>query len=104
MDLKGNWHYDAQTRQLQVALDQIQTQGLYRMPVQIGITMPPSATSPETGGSRGAQNRSAPTRIASMLIDKQHNVLTIPLEDAPTEVQVDPNLWVPLMQVVFEKQ
>lgn len=43
LQLKGNWHYDTQTNQLQVMLDQTQSQGLYRMPIEIGIAMPSSA-------------------------------------------------------------
>jgi len=42
--------------------------------------------------------------MVKMLIDKQHNEFSVPLDAAPTEVQVDPNLWVPLMQVTFEEQ
>ncbi len=48
MQLKGTWHYDPETKQLEVALDQMQTQGLCRMPVEIGITLPASATSAAT--------------------------------------------------------
>jgi aminopeptidase N len=105
LDLKGNWHYDAQTKQLQVVLDQAQTQGLYRMPIEIGITVPFSVTSqPEAAGRRVGQTPTTlQTRIATMLIDKQHNVLTTAVDTEPSDVQVDPNLWVPMMQVAFEK-
>jgi aminopeptidase N len=105
LELKGSWHYDSQAKQLQVVLDQTQNQGLYRMPIEIGITEPSSATSqPEVAGSRVAQNRAPQTRIATMLIDKQHNVLNIPVDAKPNDVQIDPNLWVPLTQVTFQKQ
>jgi hypothetical protein len=102
--LKGNWHYDAQTKQLQVVLDQAQTQGLYRMPIEIGITVPFSvASQSEAAGRRVGQTPTLQTRIATMLIDKQHNVLTTAVDTEPSDVQVDPNLWVPMMQVAFEK-
>ena len=105
LELKGIWHYDVQAKQLQVVLDQTQNQGLYRMPIEIGITVPPSpAAQPEGGGNRAAQNRIPQIRITTMMIDKQHNVLTLPLDAAPSDVQVDPNLWAPLMQVAFEKE
>jgi hypothetical protein len=39
-----------------------------------------------------------------MLIDKQHNVLNVPVDAEPNDVQIDPNLWVPLAQVAFQKQ
>jgi len=38
----------------------------------------------------------------TILVDKQENSLTIPLDTAPTDVQLDPDLWVPLMQATFE--
>jgi aminopeptidase N len=99
MELKGSWHYDPQTKQLQIGLDQVQTQGLYRMPVEIGITLPPAPTQPGQAAARTPE-----MRIVKMPIDKQHNELSVPLDAAPAEVQVDPNLWVPLMQATLEKQ
>lgn len=104
LDLKGNWHYDPQAKQVQVVLDQTQSQSLYRMPIEIGITVPASVTpQPEVTGTRAGQNRGLQTRMATMLIDKQHNVVTLPMDTAPSDVQIDPNLWIPLMQVAFEK-
>jgi len=104
LELKGNWHYDAQTKQLQVALDQAQTPGLYRMPIEIGITAHSSTTSqPEAAAGGVGETRTPQTRIATILIDKQHNVLTIPMDTEPSEVQVDPNLWVPMVKILFEK-
>lgn len=74
------------------------------MPIEIGIIVPSSGTSqPEVAGGRVGQNLGPQTRIATMLIDKQHNVLNLPADEAPTDVQIDPNLWVPLMQATFEK-
>ena len=103
LELKGNWHYDVQTKQVQVSLDQIQNQGLYRMPIEIGITLPTSSTQPQEAAGRVAQGRAAQTRTATILIDKQHNELSIPADAEPTDVQVDADLWVPLMQITFEK-
>jgi len=105
LQLKGTWHYDAQTKQLQLVVDQTQRQGLYRMPIQIGITVPSSATSPtEAAGSRVNQSRALDTQIATMWIDKQRSVMTIPMNTAPSDVQIDPNLWLPMMQIEFAKQ
>jgi len=104
LELKGNWHYDAQAKQLQVVLDQTQSQGLYRMPIEIGIIAPPSATfRPEAPAGRVGENRASQTRSAKMLIDKQHNILTIPIDTEPSDVQVDPNSWVPMTKITFEK-
>ena len=101
MQLKGGWHYDAAAKQLQVSVDQTQTQGLYRMPVQIGITLPPSSTPAQAPSNR---NHGPAVQTSMILVDKPHNVLTIPLDAEPSDVQLDPNTWVPLMQATFEKQ
>lgn len=98
LQLKGSWHYDAQAKQLQITFDQMQSQGLYRMPVEVGITAQPAQVAPSVSAPP------AEMRMVEMLIDKQHNVLSIPLDAAPNDVQVDPNLWVPLMQATLEKQ
>jgi hypothetical protein len=103
LELNGSWHYDAQTRRVLVALDQAQNQGLYRMPIQIGITLPASSQSDAARGQAG-QNRFSQSHIATMVIDKPHNEFSIPVDAEPTDVQVDPDLWVPLMQVTFEKR
>jgi len=103
LELNGSWHYDAQTRRVLVALDQTQNQGLYRMPIQIGITLATSSQ-PEAAKGQSAQNRSSQSHTATMVIDKQHNELSIPVDAEPTDVQVDPDLWVPLMQVTFDKR
>jgi aminopeptidase N len=90
MKLNGGWHYDPEARQLTITLDQTQTQGLYRMPIQIGLTLPPG----------GAPHPA----IVTMLIDHAHNTLTVPLAAAPTAVRLDPDTWVPMMQATFRAQ
>jgi aminopeptidase N len=97
MKLQGGWQYDAAAKHLRITLDQAQTQGLYRMPIEIGITLPPDAATGRGAGSPAVQ-------IARIVVDQQHNVLNVPLEVAPTDVQLDPNLWVPMMQASFTRQ
>ncbi len=100
MQLQGTWHYDTAIKQLTVTLDQKQTQGLYRMPVEIGITLPASATS-----VKGEPSTSAGVlKTVKVLLDLQHNVAAFPLDVAPFEVQLDPNTWIPLMQATFNEQ
>ena len=115
LKVNGSWHYDSVAKQLHVTLDQVQTQGLYRMPVEIGVTLPappPAPTSAAgTAGSRGAARRAngaaggqpaaGPLRV---VIDKQHNEFTFPMVTEPTEVILDPNGWVSMMQATFVKQ
>jgi len=119
MTLNGGWHYDPAAKQLQITLDQAQTQGLFRMPIEIGLTLPPGVTlpaalmpaAPAGRGGRGAAGAAAgrgrgsaaapQTVIVKMLVDRQHNTLTIPLSAAPTAVELDPNTWVPMMKAAF---
>jgi aminopeptidase N len=97
LQLNGGWRYDAAAKQLQITLDQAQRQGLYQMPVEIGITSPAAAGSQTPAAT-------AEERIVRMWIDQQHNTLTIPLETDPSQVRLDPNLWLPLMQADFTKR
>ena len=101
LQLKGTWHYDAETHQLQVELDQAQPQGLYRMSVEVSITLPASATAAESSSphtSPGAR------KTVKVLLETRHTVARFSLDAAPMDVQLDPNTWVPLMQATFEKQ
>jgi aminopeptidase N len=101
MQLKGTWRYDPETHQLKVALDQMQAQGLYRMPMEIGITLSASATSaPSSSSVTSAGMR----QTVKVMLATQHTVASFPLGAAPLEVQLDPNTWVPLMRATFEQQ
>ena len=101
MQVKGSWHYDAAAKQIQLIVDQMQAEGSYRMPIEIAITLPPSSTPPQRPSH---PSRGPVVRTSKILIDKQHNVFTIPLDAGPADVQLDPDTWVPLMQATFERQ
>lgn len=103
MKVEGSWHYDAGAKQLHVDLNQTQSQGLYRMPVEVDVQLPPA---PEgMAGSQAANRLLAPEIVKSMiLVDKRENSLTIPLDTAPADVQLDPGLWVPMMQATFQRK
>ena len=101
LQLKGTWHYDTEKHQLRVTLDQTQAQGLYRMPVEVSVSLPALATTAESSSpvtSPGARE------TATVLLEAQHTVATFPLSAAPVEVQLDPNTWIPLMQGTFQEQ
>ena len=57
LQVTGSWSYDAAAKQLRVSIDQTQKQGLFRMPIEIGITLPPpprlrqAASKPRRHGS-----------------------------------------------------
>jgi len=88
LQVSASWSYDSAAKQLHIVADQTQKQGLYRMPVEIGITLPPTPP---------AANAATPP-VPRIMVDKQHNELVIPLESAPLEVKLDPNSWVTMMQ------
>ncbi|MFB3132758.1 MAG: M1 family aminopeptidase [Rhodothermales bacterium] len=85
---EGAWHYNAASRQLTVTLHQIQTDGtFFRMPIEVGIYTDDTAL----------------PRIEILDVDEQQNTFTFTLDDAPTDVVLDPNTWV-LMEAEFSKQ
>jgi hypothetical protein len=131
LQVSGSWHYDSTAKTLHLALDQTQTQGLFRMPIEIGVTMPPAPPAAADaagarGAGRGAGGGAAGGRAAggrgagggraaggagqgapgplTVVVDKQHNEFTFPLATAPADVTLDPNGWVSMMQATFVKQ
>jgi len=92
LEVSASWSYDSAAKQLRIVADQTQKQGMYRMPVQIGITLPPQAP---------AANANP---VARIMLDRQRNELVIPLETAPLEVKFDPDGWVTMMQATFTRK
>jgi hypothetical protein len=65
----------------------------------------PAATPPAAAGGRGGNGaRNEPAVTPRIVVDKQHNELTIPMETEPLEVKLDPNSWVTMMQATFVKK
>jgi hypothetical protein len=132
LQLNGSWHYDSVAKELHVTLDQTQTQGLYRMPIDIGVTLatvtpangaPGSAGAAGTGargggrGATGAGGRGAASGGGRggagagnqagplrVVVDKQHNEFTFPMAAEPADVRLDPDSWVTMMQATLVKQ
>lgn len=95
----GGWHYDANAKMLRIDLNQMQTQGLYRMPIEVAIRMPQSpARVPE--GNRAASAEPEVKKVI-ILLETQQNSLKVPLDVPPTNVSLDPSIWVPMMQANF---
>lgn len=83
--LEGDWSYDATRRMLQVNLNQVQDDGFtFRMPIQLGIY----------------DSDGAGPRIEQVEISDLENSFEIPLDAAPTRVELDPRLFV-LMEAAF---
>jgi len=108
LHVEGWWHYDSLARVLHVTLDQTQTQGLYRMPIEIGVTA--GGAAPGSAGAGGAAGRGAngagvgPAAPLRVVIDKQHNEFTFPMATEPVDVRLDPDSWVTMMQATLVKK
>ena len=77
LEYRGRWSYDGEQKQLELELDQVQTDGTtFRMPVEIGIY---GAGEPQ---------------IERLQVDERKTRFTIALEEPPTTVVLDPNSWV----------
>ena len=76
LELAGTWSYDEASQKLSVELDQVQEGDLFRMPVQIGISV-----------------EEEPRRIETVLIEAVRNQYTLPLEARPSSVVLDPDTW-----------
>jgi aminopeptidase N len=83
LQVTGTWSYDAAARQIQVSLDQTQTTGVYRMPIEVRIT---------TAGANANAAANRTTRIVELT--QAHQVLSLPSEIEPTAVELDPDAWV----------
>jgi aminopeptidase N len=88
LKLAGSWSYDASARQVQIVLDQVQTDGsLFTMPLEIGVYPAGQAT---------------PT-VERVEINARSHRFTINVSVEPADVQLDPNLLV-LMEAKFGKR
>ena len=77
LEYRGRWSYDGEQKQLELELDQVQTDGTtFRMPVELGIY---GAGEPQ---------------IERLQVDERKTRFTIALEEPPTTVVLDPNSWV----------
>lgn len=107
LQLSGQWHYDPSAKQVVITLDQTQTTGLYRMPIEVSVTVPPSASNPPAPapGRRGGAPPANPTTTTTRVwIDQAHTTAAISVAAEPSQVQLDPNVWVTLMEAKFGRQ
>jgi len=100
LQVNGSWSYDAAAKQVQLTLEQTQTTGLYRMPIEIRV----ESTLP--GGGRGGAAGAAPvpTRTSQTFqLTQQRQTFSMPSDVEPVSVELDPNAWV-MMRAVFVKK
>ncbi|HEX3928579.1 MAG TPA: M1 family metallopeptidase [Gemmatimonadales bacterium] len=124
LHLNGSWHYDSAAKELHITLDQTQTQGLFRMPIEVGVSAATAAAGASNaagsrgggrgtggagagggrGGRGGAGAPAGPGGPLRIVVDKQHNEFTFPMPTEPADVILDPNHWVSMMQATFVRK
>lgn len=103
LQLNGSWHYDSAAKQLHITLDQTQAQGLFRMPIEIGMAVAAPAAGGADPAARG-NGRTGPAAPLRVIVDKRHSEFTFPMPTEPTAVTLDPNHWVTMMQATFVRR
>ena len=97
LQVQATWRYDAAAKQLQLTLDQTQTTGVYRMPIEVVVT----TSAPQVAGRGGAPAPQQATYVAQLT--QPHQVFTWSSESEPVSVVLDPNAWV-VMRSTLEKK
>ena len=86
----GSWHYDAAARQITITLDQTQPGDAYRMPIEFGVTFH-AAPVPST-------------RIERVQMTAKHGTFAIASDVEPQAVTLDPDTWLLIDHLRFEKR
>jgi len=101
LQVTGTWTYDAAVEQVFVTLEQTQTTGLYRMPVELSVsTMAPAAA----GRVGGAPMPPQANRASHMVqLSQKSQTFSLPSDVEPLSVELDPDAWV-FMRATFSKK
>lgn len=92
MQVAGSWTYDAVAKQVRVTLEQTQSTGRYRMPIEIRVSTVQAAEAGRTGGgSMPPQTRRASHTVQ---LTETRQSFSLPCEVEPTVVELDPDAWV----------
>jgi aminopeptidase N len=86
----GGWRYNADKKQIEVEITQTQPGDAYRIPIEIGTTVP-------------GQVPAAP-RVDRFEMKDKRATFTIACDIAPATVTFDPNTWLLMDQVTFVKR
>lgn len=89
LKLSGHWSYDAQTSTVKIQLDQIQNDGsLFQMPLEIGLYSKDKKDS----------------QIERVLLDQKNNQFSFKVDQEPLALKLDPNYWLLMDVVDFQKK
>lgn len=83
----GYWQFNEKTKEVKITLEQMQHDGLFKMPIQLGIYQ---------------ANSNQPV-IKTMQLTEKTNTLVFTVESMPEKILVDPNYWI-LMNGTFVKK
>jgi aminopeptidase N len=104
LQVHGSWHYDPGARQVQVTLEQMQHSGLYRMPVEVEITLMETPPAGGRAGRGGEPPQPQPVKhVQVMEFERKRQAVAFPVASEPVSVALDPNAWV-MMQATFERK
>jgi aminopeptidase N len=101
LQVRGRWRYDAGSKKVLVTLEQTQNSGLYRMPIELEVTLRETT---ETDGQprRGEPGERQPVKhMEVMRLERQSQEFALAAASEPVSVALDPNAWV-MMQATFE--
>jgi aminopeptidase N len=102
LQVQGSWSYDAPGKQVQVTLEQTQTTGVYRMPLEIRITT--SGPAAAGRGVSGAAAAPVPTRSTHIVhLTQRRQTFSLPSGVEPSNVDLDPDAWA-MMQATFVRK
>jgi aminopeptidase N len=100
LQVTGSWTYDAATKQVQVTLEQTQTTGLYRTPIEVRVSSPAPAGAGRAGG---APMPPQTIRVVHRVqFTQQRQTFSLPSGVEPLNVELDPDAWV-FMRAMFGK-
>jgi aminopeptidase N len=83
--INGTWHYDADSKNLTIELNQEQVGALFKIPLEIGIGKGPSQ------------------EVKTVVFDKKTQSLKFELPSKPTQIELDPNTWLLFEGEIHEK-
>ena len=86
--LAGSWHFDRAAKQLVVELTQTQSGEPYRLPLEVGISMPGAG---------------AP-RVERLELTDRKGRFAFPVDSEPAEVTLDPDTWMLMETPVFTRR
>ncbi len=101
LQVTGTWTYDAAAKQVLVTLEQSQTTGLYRMPIEVRV----STTAAAPAGRAGGAPMPPQTIRASHTVQlaQKTQTFSLPSDGEPLNVELDPDAFV-FMRAAFVRK